>query len=275
MTHKTYSYSWATLSLVFIAALATFLVWRWDSEAWLQQRIDAQIQQQKLPVSYTSMERQGASIHFTQVHIHAQGVPPLTFDALHLQLAWSELWHGRLGIKVQASNAFLTCQSTLIQQGDIIQLQDLQLHADVAQAVAWFKPSFSLAQVHGQAELHGTAYLNRNTGLPASPSDITVTWNKAAITMMQQTQDLGDYTLSSQQDQQSIHWNIKGGHALSVQGDGLLMLQPKQPQNSSLTGKLSFKTQAGTLLSQLLGATSGKQLNITGTLTHPQWHSLR
>ncbi len=270
MTQEQHSFSWSTLGLIFIAALLLLMGWRWDNQAWLRQQADAFIQQQHLPISYASIQQEGAGVIWTDIRITSKKMPPFLIHELHLHLAWSELWHGHLAMRLQASNDFFTVSSLMAQDEDIVQLQSLQLHSDVGKAVAWAKLPLPV-QAQGQADMNGTLYLNRTTGMPTNASNLTLIWHNAAISMMQQTQALGNYTLNSQQQEQSIHWTLNGGNDLRVEGNGSLILQAQQLPHTALAGNITIHTKSGTLLDSILGASQGTSIQLSGTLQQPQW----
>jgi len=262
-------FSWRFLASVFCIALLLFIGLRWDMTPWLQAQLNQWIQQQHLDIHYDSLERDGLQITLHHVQINDPGLPqPLSLDDVMIS---PDIWASLGGDKsalLHVRNAFMDVQAQLMMHGNSVDIQDVNADMDVAQAQTWLALP-SPVHIHGQLHLEGALNLDASSGVPQSGT-WTAVWQQAGASMMSQNYPLGDYHVQSHIAQQTMQWDVHGGEALTLNGQGKVDMSALDMRQWQLKGNVKVKAAEGSPLASFL-TSSQRVLIISGNIGHPQW----
>ncbi|MDQ6954705.1 MAG: hypothetical protein Q9M20_04605 [Mariprofundaceae bacterium] len=270
------------LVFVFMACLLVFTVIRWDIDGWIQGQLDTVIEQNNMPIQYRALSLHGTTLELQDVHLDMSDMSnmpnntpqDLRLDKLQMSLDWAALASAELAILIHANNAFVTLQASISQHESRIKVSDILVQVDVSAAQAWYGQAL-LAQLAGAVVLQGDIVLDVSTRLPVQ-TDLTLAWQGAQVSMMQQVYALGDYTLQltqsakSEQAESQGKWLLQGGEALKLQGNGTLQMNQVMVGLWPLQGEISVQLGAESPLKVFLPQ-ANKMIKLTGTLGQPQW----
>jgi len=263
--------SWSNIQLcfIFIGMTLLFAAIRWDTEAWVQGKLNQSIAQYNLNLTYHGLALHGTSLQLYDVHVQIPNIAsPLQLDEIQLQLDWSALWHARLAVLADIKNDFMHMNTVVSMHDTYMQLSDMVGQADVHAAQAWYGKA-SLAQGRGELIWQGDVSLDINTGLPTE-TDLQANWQTAGIYIMQQDYTLGDYVLKLTQSDNNQIWSLQGGEQLKVQGHGLLQMNHSSPLMWPLQGNVDVQASKASPLAIFL-AKKVKKVKIMGVLGQPRW----
>jgi len=269
MLSTSYSFSWRILCVVFGMGLLVFIAIRWDVTPWLRHQIDTAIQQQHLDLTYTSLERHGLQITLHGVQFKNPNMPQtLLLDEVKVSPHVLPLLHGKITADVHIQNDFMDIQSLFTYKNHQLDMQNLDASCDVAAIQTWLALPLPV-EAQGQLYLEGSLTMDVDSGIPQS-ADLTAHWQQAGGSMMSQHYPLGDYTLKAHVIEQNIQWNIAGGQALTVQGEGSIHIASTPLPQWALQGNIKIQAAKTSPLASFLTA-SERQLKLSGNIGHPQW----
>lgn len=271
MTYKETLKPWFNkrLGFLFIVSVMFFSALRWDVESWVQGELDAAILQNHLNITYDTLDLHATSLELSNVRLHLSGMPnTLLLDDVYVQLDWSALWKMRVAAFVKIKNNFIQMRVSISLHDTSIILTDLIGQVDVQAAQAWYGQA-SLAQATGKMHWQGDVEINLSTGLPVQ-TDLQISWQNAALNIMQKNYLLGDYVLKLNQIEQSQRWMLQGGEQLQVKGNGVLQMNHATVLMWGLQGNIYVQTGEQSALAALLPRTGG-EVNVMGTVGQPQW----
>ena len=263
------SWSQKQLVVLFVVALLVFTVGRWDMQSWVQSRLDTAILQSGLNIDYEDLRLRGLSLQLRGVNVALADMPhPMALDMAQIALTWSSLWHG--AVQLQAENTWLQATTNISLNDGAIDVQDLEVQCDVAQAQAWYGAAMSLPfSVLGQLHVAGNMAIDKTTGI-AQTADLKATLISASVAMMQQHYALGDYALVWQLHEQVGDRLLSGGEQVVVEGKGVVNVTSSMPMQWPLTGAVDMTAGAESPLVSLLPQ-SGQHITLAGTLGAPRW----
>ena len=278
--------------LVFVLALLVFVIIRWQPEAWLQAQIDAQARQQGISLQYQSLQLSGFTLTLQQVHISSVRLPALpVLDSVTLKPAWLSLLQAQPSAHVLLSWHGQQAAATLIQQGQVLLLDNVSASCDATLLQPLWQQQLPL-KLRGQLQLGGAFSLDIGTGQPLH-GQLGLDWVQAAADMSGIASALGDYqlTLADQSGGERgsgesgqlaepaarstvWHWQLSGGHAVVIDGKGVLNMAAANPAAWSLQGGVTLQPgPEPSPLAAMLG-TAGRKFSLSGMLTNPRLQAL-
>jgi len=257
------------LIVLFVVALLTFSVGRWDMQSWVQARLDTALLQSGLNIHYTDLSLHGLSLQLAGVNVASPDMPhEMALDTVQISMNASTLWHG--AIQLHAENAWLQAAANVSLADGVIDVQGLDVQCDVAQAQAWYGAAMALpVTVLGQLHVTGEMAIDKLTGI-AQTADVKATLLDASVDMMQQRYALGDYALTWRLHEQVGDWLLSGGKQVVIEGKGVVSVVSNMPMQWPFTGEVDMTAGAESPLVSLLPP-NGQHITLAGTLGVPRW----
>jgi len=268
---KQFESSWSgkQLLIIFFVSLLIFSAYRYDASAWVKTQFDTAIAQNKLQMTYNTIELSGFHVELKDVHVRIASLPKeLVFDEVVISPDWLAGFGLRWAGIIELRNAFMGVSASVSMHGEQLEVYDLSGQVDVAETQTWL--SYPLpAQVSGKALLKGDIVVNSHSTLPLS-GQLSVTWQDASLGIMQQTHRLGDYRLAMTFTSALFRWILQGGNAVTVKGKGEVTRIVSPIQTWPLQGDIDIQIAPQSTVSHVWPK-KYQHIKLGGVLGMPTW----
>ncbi|MDQ6983439.1 MAG: hypothetical protein Q9M44_01845 [Ghiorsea sp.] len=266
------SFSVRLLLSIFIISLLVFMLLRWDASSFLRHQIDNAAKQEGYTLIYDEVSISGLSIVLQPITIQQGKAMGIQLDKIQLSPSFSQLTSGNLGLDINTAWLGNPISATVVQDGDVIQLLNIDAMIDVSRLDDLNIP----AQLSGLMHLQGELQLLQSTGQPQSGA-LTLTWNNAKAGLAAPEFTLGDYqvNINSVDDvSQPWQWTISGGSGVALNGSGTLLANNPDPKRWAVIGLVdtnidNSNPSLAMMMQGMMGSTQAK-LRISGSLGAPR-----
>lgn len=262
---------------VFIISLLVFMLLRWDVSSLLRHQIDHAAKQAGYTLIYDDVSVSGLGIALQPITIQQGKALGIQLDKLLLSPSFAQLTSGNLGLDVNTTWLGNPISATVVQEGDVIQLFNMDAMIDVSRLDGLNIP----AQLSGLAHLQGELQLLQSTGQPQSGT-LALTWNNAKAGLAAPEFTLGDYQVninSADDVSQPWQWTIAGGSGVALHGSGTLLPNNSDPKRWAVTGLVdanidNSNPSLAMMMQGMMGSNQTK-LRISGSLGAPRTDIVR
>ncbi|HID37787.1 MAG TPA: hypothetical protein EYP39_10535 [Ghiorsea sp.] len=257
---------------VFIISLLVFMLLRWDVSSFLRHQIDNAAKQEGYTLIYDEVSISGLSIVLQPITIQQGKAMSIQLDKIQLSPSFSQLTSGILGLDINTTWLGNPISATVVQDGDVIQLLNIDAMIDVSRLDDLNIP----VQLSGLMHLQGELQLLQSTGQPQS-GRLTLTWNNAKAGLAAPEFTLGDYqvNINSVDDvSQPWQWAISGGSGVALNGSGTLLANNPDPKRWAVTGLVdanidNSNPSLAMMMQGVMGSNQAK-FRISGSLGAPR-----
>ncbi|HIP07154.1 MAG TPA: hypothetical protein EYG66_04710 [Mariprofundaceae bacterium] len=257
---------------IFIISLLVFMLLRWDVSSFLRHQIDNAAKQEGYTLIYDEVSISGLSIVLQPITIQQGKAMSIQLDKIQLSPSFSQLTSGILGLDINTTWLGNPISATVVQDGDVIQLLNIDAMIDVSRLDDLNIP----VQLSGLMHLQGELQLLQSTGQPQS-GRLTLTWNNAKAGLAAPEFTLGDYqvNINSVDDvSQPWQWAISGGSGVALNGSGTLLANNPDPKRWAVTGLVdanidNSNPSLAMMMQGVMGSNQAK-FRISGSLGAPR-----
>jgi len=260
-----------------MAMLLLLVVIRFDPEPLIRSKMSEVAARSGVELRFDQMSIFGWYAGFSNVAVASARLPaPLVIDHVEISPVWSSLLAGKGGVHVDLLWQGVHATATIVQTGELISIQGMEMQADMGALAGALEPFLRLSMpvtVSGRISMEGDVMLQRASGLPESGM-LNASWQGAKAGIMGAEVALGDLSFQLQSKSGQWQWLVNDGDTGAIDAHGDVQEQGAQMAGWPLTGSAVIdvaKINDPTLLAWLPDSGGGHEvrLNVFGTLSRP------
>lgn len=258
---------------LFALLLLLFLAVRWQPVGMVKAAIDDFATAAGINIKYDTLHLSGLTLEAEGLVISPQGAAgeTLRFERAVLSPAWGQLVTGQPAANLRFVYNGMDGAATLILREQLLGIESVTASGQVAALSPLLRFQVPI-QLSGELALHGRMEIDM-VGRVATAAQFDVQWQDAVVSGLGSRIDGGSYAAAIALQEPNVwRWQVDGGAALSVKGEGIIRGSAGPLQSWHCSGSAQLLNQGEQpLLSALLPKGRQMNFNLSGTLGSPRF----